>query len=753
MKVRTLVLGGVFTLLFVVLIFHIYKVQVAEGSKWLKMAEDRWSTTETFKAKRGSIVDKTGKVLAMDALAYNVSINPKVIHENDIAEDVVKLLTEVLGVERKVIDDHLNAKRDNGEYFANRELRKGGWNIEKPVADKLKEERENLKKELIAAKKSSDTGIYIFETYERFYPHETLASQIIGYISLDGEHKMGLESVFNEELTGKDGYIVYKKDGQFVQILNSDVEYKQVEDGHRVELTLDYDIQHYAEEALRTMAEEYEPKSASVIVANPKTMEIYAMANYPTFDPNEYWESPYANMYNHAVSSLYEPGSTFKIITLAAAIEEGLFDPNDTYKSGSITVPGEPKPFRDHNRVGWGEITFLDGLKYSSNVAFVKLGFEHLGGDRLRNYINAFGFGQKTGIEVPNEASGTVRMRYNSEIAAASFGQGTVLVTPIQQVAAVAAVANGGNLMQPYIVKSITDVNTNTTTLTEPKLVRQVISEEASKLAGQYLEQVVSDLEKGTGRNAYIEGYRVAGKTGTAQKVIDGEYSITKYVVSFIGYAPVDNPELVIYVNVDEPNDSRAGGGKVAAPVFREVMLKSLRKLEISPNYLTTPVQIDAELPKIQMVEVPDIVGMKGVIAKEKIKNSGLEYEFIGDGAIIEQQIPAAGSLAHPGQSVYFITEKRENISIPDLTGSALRDALEVTSLLGIKLQVEGSGYIYKQELLEDNKTKTLKIYLAPMKQSELYKGALDEASEEETAEADGEENAAAEHINEEDIE
>src|SRR5690606_27897058 len=162
----------------------------------------------------------------------------------------------------------------------------------------------------------------------------------------------------------------------------------------------------------------------------------------------------------------------------------------------------------------------------------------------------------------------------------------------------------------------------------------------------------------------------VAGKTGTAQKVIDGEYSTTKYVVSFIGYAPVDNPELVIYVNVDEPNDSRAGGGKVAAPVFREVMLKSLRKLEISPNYLTTPVQIDAELPKIQMVEVPDIVGMKGVIAKEKIKNSGLEYEFIGDGAIIEQQIPAAGSLAHPGQSVYFITEKRENISIPDLTGS-----------------------------------------------------------------------------------
>lgn len=733
MKIRTLVLGGLLTLLFVVLICHIYKVQVADGAKWLKMAEERWETTETFNAKRGTIVDRSGTILAMDAIAYNVSINPKVIQENDIASDVSYILSTVLGMEQTTINEHLNAKRENGEYYSNRELRKGGWNIDKSVADALKEAREKLKKELVASKKTSDTGIYITETYERFYPHHERASQVIGYISLDGENRIGLESIMNDKLTGTNGYITYKKDGKRVQIQNSDVDYVQVQDGKQIGLTIDSDIQYYAEEALSTMAETYDPKSATVIVANPKTMEIYAMANYPTFDPNAYWESPYGNMYNHAVSSLYEPGSTFKIVTLAAAIEEGAFNPNETYMSGSITVPGEPKPFRDHNRVGWGQITFLDGLKYSSNVAFVKLGFEKLGGDKLRQYYNSFGFGQKSGIELPNEATGTVRFQYNSEIAAASFGQGGVLVTPIQQVAAVAAVANGGKLMKPYLVKSITDTSTNTTTLTEPKMVRQVISEETSKLAGEYLEQVVSDQEKGTGRSAYIEGYRVAGKTGTAQKVINGQYSSSKYVVSFIGYAPVDDPQLVIYVIVDEPNDSLAGGGKVAAPVFREVMLRSLHKLDIAPDYVTTPLKTDEDenAPKVQMIEVPDIVGMKGVIAKEKIKNVGLEFEFIGDGAIIEQQVPSGGSLAHPGQKVYFITEKRENIAIPDLTGSALRDALEISSLLGIKLQVEGSGYIYKQQVIDSNSSKVLKVFLSPLKQSEQYNGELDHVDEE----------------------
>ncbi|MCR8655996.1 penicillin-binding protein [Paenibacillus endoradicis] len=732
-KLRTLLLGGVITLLFLFLIFHIYKVQVVEGSMWLQLAEKRWSTSETFKSKRGTITDRSGNVLAMDAIAYNVSINPKLIHGAGIEDEVSEALKTILGMPEDTVNSNVNAKRDDGTYYSNRELRKGGWQIEKEVADQLKAFSDELKKKLSMEKKAADTGIYIEETYERIYPQHKIASQLIGYISIDGENKMGVESTFNDLLTGSDGHISYQKDGQKVQIAGSDVEYVAPKNGQKIELTIDADIQGYAEEALRSVVQQYSPKSATAIVADPNTMEILAMANMPDFDPNNYGDSDYSNMYNHAVGSLYEPGSTFKIVTLAAAIEEGVFDPDELYQSGSIYVPGDPNPIRDHNRYGWGKISFLQGLKFSSNVAFVKLGFERLGGEKLKAYFNNFGFAQKTGIEIPNEAVGTIRFQYNREIAAAAFGQGGVVVTPIQQIAAVAAVANGGELMQPYIVKSKTDPTTQTTIVTEPTTVRRVISEESSKLANEYLEQVVSDRIDGTGRNAYIEGYRVAGKTGTAQKVIGNKYSSDKYVVSFIGYAPVDDPQLIVLVIVDEPNDKNAGGSKVAAPVFREIMLKSLRKLNIAPNYENIAVE-EGETPTEVMITTPDVTGMKGGLAKEKLKNAGLPFEFIGDGSIVEQQIPTAGTLVHPTQTVYLVTEQKENLSIPDLTGVSLRDAVEIAALLGVQLKIEGAGYVYSQQLIEDGKSKVLNIMLSPLKESEYYvDGTLDKADKDVT--------------------
>jgi len=720
-KLRTLTLGGLITLLFLFLLFHLYKTQIVEGAKWLNLAEKRWSTSETFQAKRGTITDRDGNVLAMDALAYNVSINPQLIQKLGVANQITDGLSSVLGVSKEYIQGHLNAKRDDGSYYANRELRQGGWYIEKEVADQLNAFRDELKKELIDQKLGSDTGIYLTETYERFYPRDKTASQIIGYISLDGENKLGLESTYNDLLEGQDGYISYQKDGQRVQIMGSDVEYVAAKDGQKIELTLDSDIQGYAEEALRDVVKKYSPKSATAIVANPNTMEILAMANMPDFNPNEYWDYDYSAMYNHAVGSLYEPGSTFKIATLAAAIEEGVFDPDELYQSGSITVSGDPKPIRDHNRVGWGKISFLEGLKLSSNVAFVKLGYERLGGDKFREYLTDFGFGQKTGIEMPNEATGTIRFQWPRDIAAATFGQGVVLVTPIQQIAAVAAVANGGELMKPYIVKSVTDPATKTTTVTEPTVVRRVISEKSSKLANEYLEQVVSDQERGTGRKAYIEGYRVAGKTGTAQKVINNKYSSDKYVVSFIGYAPVEDPQLIVFVLIDEPNDPLAGGSAVAAPAFREIMLKSLRKLEIAPSYeVTTDTSESGEEENVvAMIKTPDVTGMKGVLAKEKLKVAGLNQEFIGDGVIVEQQIPAAGTLVHPTQTIYLVTEQKENLVVPDLIGASLRDAVEITALLGVKLKIEGSGYIHEQQLSEEKGTRTLTIKLKPLANSE----------------------------------
>lgn len=721
------------TLLFLILISRIYYVQVVQGAEWYAMAKTRWSANEELVAKRGTITDRNGNVLAMDTNAYNVAVNPQAIHDADLAEEVIDGLHEILGKPKDELRKLVTAKKADGQYYSQREVRQEGWKIDKALADQIRTFREELSKE----KEVSDVGIYLAEDLKRYYPRKTLASQLVGYLDKDGAAMTGVEAFFNEQLSGENGHITYEKDGQRVQLTEGEVDYKPAQDGQDIALTIDSDIQHYVEEALHEIVTKYAPKSATAIAADPNTMEILAMANVPDYNPNEFWKSSYANSYNHAIKSLYEPGSTFKIVTLAAAVEEGIFNPTEMYKSGSIKIPGIPRAIRDIKREGWGTISFLDGLKYSSNVAFVKLGYERLGEDKLRDYITRFGFGQKTGISLSNELTGSIRFQYASEVANATFGQG-VSVTPIQQVAAVAAVANGGNLLQPQIVKKITDPVTKTTTEIEPKVVRRVISEETSRKVGEYLEQVVSDQEKGTGKNAYIEGYRVAGKTGTAQKVVDGVYSDSKFVVSFIGYAPVDNPKIVVYIVVDEPNDSLVGGGTVAAPAFKQIVLKSLRKMGVKPNYKTNSDTAKNEVT----VEVPDLIKLQVARAKAELNAKAMTFELVGNGKTVLQQIPAAGSAVHPTQRIYLITEQREKLTIPDLTGSSLRDALEITSLIGIRLIPEGQGFVVSQKEETLNNVKVLRVVLAPP-QGAMAESKPADAGSDDTADAEGADESA----------
>lgn len=719
-RLRTLMFGGVMTLLFLILISRIYFVQVVEGAKWYDLAKTRWSASEELVAKRGTIADREGNVLAMDTIAYNVSINPQVIHDKDLTEDIIDGLHDILGISKDELRKNVNAKKADGNYVVHREVRNGGWQIDKSLADKIRKFREELSKE----KKVSDVGIDLAEELKRYYPSKTLASQLVGYLNRDGAAMTGVEAFFDEQLRGENGYIKYEKDGKRVQLAEGEVEFKPAGNGQDIKLTIDSDIQYYVEEALQEIVKEYSPKSATAIAADPGTMEILAMANAPQYNPNIYWENN-SNSYNHAIKSLYEPGSTFKIVTLAAAVEEGVFNPDDMYKSGQIKIKGIPNPIRDIERKGWGTISFLDGLKYSSNVAFVKLGYERLGEQKLRDYYTNFGFGQKTGIQLGHELTGSIRFQWPSEIANATFGQG-VTVTPIQQVAAVAAVANGGKLIQPQIVKSITDPVTKTTKTFEPKVVRQVISEETSRQVGLYLEQVVSDQEKGTGKNAYIEGYRVAGKTGTAQKVIGKDYSDSKFVVSFIGYAPVDNPKIVVYIVVDEPNDPLVGGGRVAAPAFKQIVLKSLRKMGVAPNY-----PADSEnANKGVTVTIPKLTDLQVAQAKAELKAKAMMFELVGNGKTVLQQIPAAGSSVHPTQRIYLITEQREKLAIPDLTGVSLRDALELTSLIGIRLIPEGQGFVVSQKEETLNNVRVLKVVLAPPLGAKSQTGTADGGSD-----------------------
>jgi len=407
-------------------------------------------------------------------------------------------------------------------------------------------------------------GVYMIEEQKRYYPSNELAAHVLGYMDKDGNPRSGVEYRYHELLKGTPGSIHYIKDLLGYELPDGEVGFEPAVDGKSIRLTIDQNIQSYIEQALLAAYEKYEPKSMSAIAVNPKTMEILGMANLPVFNPNRYWDfASQADFYNHAVLSLYEPGSTFKIVTLAAAEEEGLFHPDDTFQSGSISFPEwGSKRIHDHNRTGWGEITYLEGLKRSSNVAFVKLGYEKLGKEKLSEYIHAFGFGQPTGIDLPGEGVGDVDFRYPIEVANATFGQG-VTVTVLQQIAAVSAIANGGTLMKPYLLKEVIDPETGEVIeRTEPQAVRRVVSEETARKVAEYLEQVVADREIGTGRDAYIEGYRVAGKTGTAQVVENGTYASDKWLVSFVGFAPVENPRIALIVIADEPkvDDYRMAG-------------------------------------------------------------------------------------------------------------------------------------------------------------------------------------------------
>jgi len=757
-KLRTLLAGGIFTLLFVGLVARIYWVQVVKADFWTEEAMKAWNASERIVQERGKLTDRDGKVLAADAAAYTIAVNPKLIAQFEqehpewrMADRIVSKLHNVLGTSEDKLREMIVSKRDNGEYRDQREIRPEGWKVDKTVKDRLDAFREELRK--ITGKK--DVGLYFLEEKKREYPNGSLASHILGYEDKEGNAVQGLEKKLNEELSGSEGYIKYQKDGARRQLPNGDVEYKQAVDGKNVTLTIDRDIQYYIEEALKEGYEKYKPISITAIAADPKTMEILGMASFPNFDPNTYWEKAgdQAVFRNNAIQSVYEPGSTFKIVTLAGAVEEGLFDPNEFYKSGSIRYSDKDKPIKDHNNgIGWGEngmITYLEGLKHSSNVAFVKLGYQKLGKEKLVQYIDDFGFGQKTGIDLPNEVSLPYSLNWPSEVATATFGQGKVLVTPIQQVAAVAAVANGGKLMRPYLVKEVSDPNTGDKVVTEPKVVRQVISPETSRKVGEYLESVVSDQSIGTGKIAYTKGYRIAGKTGTAQKVTKGEsggYAKNKYVVSFIGYAPVEDPKVVLYVVVDEPQIDNAGGGKVAGPIFKEIMIKSLQKLGIEPKLDKSEEEAVSQGTRtsagdknaILTTTVPDVSGMTVAQARDKLTQSKFPYGVLGKGSKVLQQLPKGGSVMPATQRIYLLTDTTPG-NVPDLTGLSLRDALEMCSLLQVPAKVEGEGYVVAQKPVKEGEQWTLHLSLAPHGQAATPPEDADNDSSPEESPSEGE--------------
>ncbi|CAJ1001966.1 MULTISPECIES: PASTA domain-containing penicillin-binding protein [Brevibacillus] len=712
---RILILALCTIVLFSGLTVRLWWLQTVEAAKLMDYAKIQWDDMEkTLQPKRGEILDRNGEKLAFEAKAYTVNarLKPMDDKDQDYVKDPYYTATKLAPI--------LNAPVDKlYKYLTNptaKVVELGRW------GNKITEEQRNRILELQHptlpnGQKVEDNqlpGITLIETTRRYYPNGSFATHVLGYVDYEGTPRMGIELQLDKELRGEKGEMQILTDRLGYQLPDGERKYKPAKDGLNVYLTIDRTIQGYVEQALEQAEQEFKPKAMTVVVSDPNTGEILAMGNRSQFNPNEYYKG-ISNYTNHAVTSMFEPGSTFKIITLAASIEEGLFNPNETYQSGTYTkIPGPA--IRDHNNgVGWGRITFLKGVQRSSNVAFVILGYDRLKQDRLKKYFKDFGMGQLTGIELPYEKAGNLNNLDNPrsprDIAVTTFGQG-VTVTAIQQVMAVGAIANGGELLKPHIVKEMRDPNTGEVVKrNEREVVRRVVKESTAKQVRDILETVVTD-EEGTGKAYRIDGYHVAGKTGTAQKYNpeNGEVMKGHYIVSFIGFAPKDNPRLLVYVVVDDPQvgeSYQTWGRKVVAPIFTSVMGRSLQYLQLKPdmqqvqqasykaNTATSqkPVMTDKE------VTVPKLVGMSTTTAQLRAQQEQLNVNVVGTGTKIVSQIPAANETVPSGTRVILVTDRVKGAKMPDFTGRSLRDVMEFASLLNIQVAQVGTGFVTQQSI------------------------------------------------------
>lgn len=609
---RIKIVGVLIFFIFLVIIIRIFYIEVFSQSRLDELANSLWSRNLPILADRGKITDRNGVVLADNITTTSLVVVPVQIKNK---EEVAKNLASILNT------DYLNIYSHLTKHTSIERIHPEGRRLSYDVAEKIRV--------------LNYDGVYLLKESKRYYPYKEMLSHVIGYVGIDNQGLSGIELLYDKYLKGTDGGIKYYSDGKGLRLNMSEVYDKPVS-GNNIALTIDVRVQEAIERELDNVVTKYNPENALIMVMNPNTGEIIAMSSRPNFDPNNYqsYDIEAINR-NLPIWMSYEPGSTFKIITLASAINEGkvnLFT-DSYYDGGSISV--ENAKIKCWKAGGHGAETFLNVVENSCNPGFVVLG-QRLGTELLYDYLNKFGFGEKTGIDLNGEAKGimfSLDKMGPVETATTSFGQG-ISVTPIQQIRGVSAAVNGGNLYTPYIVRSISESETNEMiVLNKPKLVRQVISEETSNLVRYALESVVAN---GTGKNAYIENYRVGGKTGTAQKVSNGRYMVGNYILSFIGIFPADKPDYVVYVAVNNPKGVTQYGGTVAAPIAKNVLLSLIDIM----GYEATPSDKTREYTRLdeKYKYVPSVVGMDLDSAKKMLK--GFKIEYAGTGTKVGYQEP-----------------------------------------------------------------------------------------------------------------
>ena len=625
MKIALLII----TFVFIVIIARVFYIQVIDYKKLNKYAGNLWSRNLPIKADRGLIYDRNGVVLADNVTTTSLVLIPNQIKDK---EETTQKLAEILGVSYEDMYKHVSKKASIERVHPE------GRQLSYETADKIKD----LKLD----------GVYLVKESKRSYPYDTYLAHTLGFVGVDNQGLSGIELTYDKYLTGEDGAIKYYSDAKGNRLKLNEV-YEQPQDGMNITLTINNEIQSSLERELDNAVTKYDPDRAIGIVMDPNNGEILAMSARPNFSPSNYQDYSLEEINrNLPIWATYEPGSTFKIITLAAALEEGKVDlDKDTYNdSGSIKVENATLHCWKHG--GHGHETFLQVVENSCNPGFVVLG-QRLGKNKLFEYIDKFGFGKKTGIDLNGEGTGII-FDLNKvgpvELATTAFGQG-VSVTPIQQITAVSAAINGGKLYKPYIVKSINEPETNTVIQENKKtLVRQVISEKTSAEVRRALESVVAN---GSGRTAYIDGYRVGGKTGTAQKVENGHYLDNNYILSFIGFLPADDPQVVVYVAVDNPKGTVQYGGTTVGPIAKAVLKDSIKALNIERRDGGMDKKYKWPDPKTK--EVADVVGMSVEDAKAELE--GLNVIIEGDGDKVIHQSPEAGVKLDEGETVRLFVE------------------------------------------------------------------------------------------------
>ncbi len=662
-----------FFCLFLIIAVRLFEIQILEADTLKKKAENQWTMEAVIQPIRGTIYDRNGKTLARSATAYTLSASPRQI-ENKIS--LASVLSPLLEMD------------ENAVYARISDTTKGGVTVKRQLDE---ETVQTLKIMMAESARRGETlfhGLYLDNDSKRYYPNGAFAAQLIGLTTIDGVGQSGLESTLNNYLSGKTGRIVQEIDGKGNALGNSSGEYVSAVDGSDVFLTIDESIQGYAEKAAREAMEVNGAQAVRILVMNPKTGEILASVSKPDYDPND---PPRGDvklltslMRNTVYSDAYEPGSTFKMITMASCLEENLAHLNEHFFcSGSVYVEG--------GRVRcWGNPhgseSLTEALENSCNPVFVELGLR-LGTDTFYDYLEAFGFGKKTGVDLPGEGSGILISRENVkrvDIARIGFGQ-SVAVTPVQLLSAACAVVNGGKLMKPYVVKEIRDAEGSLIEKNEPTVRSEPISEETSAVMRKMLESVV---ENGGGKNAYISGYHVGGKTGTAQVYVDGKVSTDMHIGSFLGFAPMDDPRVAVLVIVDRADLRPDYGSVTAAPFARDILYQSLVHMGIAKD----------EEKEIPVKQVPDVLNLTLSEAVRKLKSEGFQYMVVGNGKNIVSQMPKPGAQMQEGSIIAVYTDEEAKIdqdafiAVPDVTGLSVMQANRVLTSYGLKMTVEGTG-------------------------------------------------------------